>query len=68
MQKVLDLWELFHCREILPWQIKSTFIIVLFLLDLSRNALFYKKLQNSWPSPVSDNTTLNGACNLLPNQ
>jgi len=45
MQKVLDLWELFHCREILPWQIKSTFIIVLFLLDLSRNALFYKEFR-----------------------
>lgn len=27
MQKVLDLWELFHCREILPWQIKSTLTI-----------------------------------------
>ena len=27
MQKVLDLWELFHCREILPWQIKSTCIM-----------------------------------------
>lgn len=26
----------------LPWQTKSTFIIVLFLLDLSRNALFCK--------------------------
>ena len=29
-----------HAREILPWQIKSTFIIVLFLLVLPRNALF----------------------------
>ena len=29
MQKVLDLWELFHCREILPWQMNNTFIIVL---------------------------------------
>ena len=42
MQKVLDLWELFHCREILPWQMNNTFIIVLFLLDLPRNALFCK--------------------------
>lgn len=31
MQKVLDLWELFHCREILPWQIKSTLIIKTFV-------------------------------------
>ena len=49
-----------------PWQIKSTLIIVLFLLDLSQNTLFYKKIQDSHPSPVSDNTTLNGDCNLLP--
>ena len=26
----------------MPWQMKSIFIIVLFLLDLPRNALFYK--------------------------
>ena len=26
----------------LPWQMKSTLIIVLFLLDLSRNAMFCK--------------------------
>ena len=29
-------------RQILPWQMNSTFIIVLFLLDLPRNALFCK--------------------------
>ena len=27
MQKVLDLWELFHCREILPWQMNKIFFI-----------------------------------------
>ena len=29
-------------RQMLPWQMKSTFIIVLFLLVLPRNALFCK--------------------------
>lgn len=29
-------------RQILPWQIKSIFIMVLFLLDLPRNALVCK--------------------------
>ena len=27
MQKVLDLWELFHCREILPWHTNNIFVI-----------------------------------------
>ena len=40
---LLAFWRSF---QRVPWQIKSTFIIVLFLLDLSRNALFYKKIQN----------------------
>lgn len=34
MQKVLDLWELFHCREILPWHTKSTRIIVFSPLEI----------------------------------
>ena len=50
---------------LLPWQMNSTFIIVLSLLDLSRNALFCRKTLDSYSSPVSDNTTLNRACNLL---
>ena len=36
-----------HAREILPWQMKSTLIIVLFLLLLPRNALFCKIFWNS---------------------
>ena len=31
-------------RQMLPWQINKTFIIVLFLLELPRNALFCKGL------------------------
>ena len=31
-----------HAREILPWQMNSIFIIILFLLVLPRNALFCK--------------------------
>ena len=27
MQKVLDLWELFHCRKILPWQTNKMRVI-----------------------------------------
>ena len=40
MQKVLDLWELFHCREILPWQMNNTFIISLNSLKIQRLCRF----------------------------
>lgn len=40
--KSLDFKPLQTKVRILPWQTNSTFIIVLFLLDLSRNALFCK--------------------------
>ena len=43
--KSLDFKPLQTKVRILPWQMNSTFIIVLFLLDLSENALFCKGFQ-----------------------
>ena len=34
--------DMHYHKTRVPWQMKSTFIIVLFLLVLPRNALFYK--------------------------
>ena len=42
---LLAFWRSF---QRVPWQMKSTFIIVLFLLDLTRNALFARDFGGLW--------------------
>ena len=37
----------------MPWQIKSIFIIVLFLLDLSQNALFCRNFRDYSEMPLN---------------
>ena len=41
----VDVQSFVHLSRLLPWQMKSTFIIVLFLLDLPGNAQFCKEFR-----------------------